>query len=157
MCPDAFFNSNDGPRGRDVIMITFFLWFITFHLLKQTSRHFQCDRMWRDGGGGAGGGGQQPRSDCCDSDVLGPNVSVSMQRFIEKNKSIQETPQHPCVSADVTNNKKKSNIDPKSCFFWMGIFLKILKYNILFVLHLKKNCVCYWSVMITVINIIGIH
>lgn len=48
----------------------------------------------------------QHRSGCYDSDVLGPNVSVSMQRFIEKNKSIQETPQHPCVSVDVRNNDK---------------------------------------------------
>lgn len=49
---------------------------------------------------------QQCCSDCYDSDVLGPNVSVSMQRFIEKNKSIQETPQHFCVSVDVRNNDK---------------------------------------------------
>lgn len=33
-----------------------------------------------------------------------------MQRLIEKNKSIQETPQHLCVSVDVRNNEK-SNID----------------------------------------------
>lgn len=40
-------------------------------------------------------------------DMLGANVSsVSMQRFIEKNKSIQETPQQPCVSADVRHNDK---------------------------------------------------
>ncbi|XP_028293338.1 proto-oncogene c-Fos isoform X2 [Gouania willdenowi] len=30
-----------------------------------------------------------------------------MQRFIEKNKSIQETPQQPCVSADVTASDKE--------------------------------------------------
>ncbi|XP_037551511.1 proto-oncogene c-Fos [Nematolebias whitei] len=30
-----------------------------------------------------------------------------MRRFIEKNKSIQETPQHSCVSADVTNKEKE--------------------------------------------------
>lgn len=53
------------------------------------------------------------RSGRCDSGVLGPDVSVSMQRFIEKNKSIQETPQHPCVSVDVRNKRKKSNIDPE--------------------------------------------
>lgn len=34
-------------------------------------------------------------------------ASVSMQqRFIEKNKSIQETPQLLCVSVDVRNNDK---------------------------------------------------
>lgn len=55
----------------------------------------------------------QLRSGWCDSGVLGPDVSVSMQRFIEKNKSIQETPQHPCVSVDVRNKGKKSNIDPE--------------------------------------------
>ncbi len=49
---------------------------------------------------------QRRRSACYDPDVLGPNVSVSMQRFIEKNKSIQETPQHLCVSVDVRNNDK---------------------------------------------------
>lgn len=52
------------------------------------------------------------RRTCCGSDVLGPDVSVSMQRLIEKNKSIQETPQHLCVSVDVRNNEK-SNIDPE--------------------------------------------
>lgn len=43
--------------------------------------------------------------DCYYFDVR-DQISVSMQRFIEKNKSIQETPQHHCVSVDVRNNEK---------------------------------------------------
>lgn len=46
------------------------------------------------------------RSGCCGSDVLGSNASASTQRFIEKNKPIQETPQSLCVSADVRDNDK---------------------------------------------------
>lgn len=49
------------------------------------------------------------------------NVSVSMQRFIEKNKPIQETPQHLCVSVDVRNNDKVKYWSGEG-YFWSGIF-----------------------------------
>lgn len=48
------------------------------------------------------------------------NASVSMQRFIEKNKSIQETPQHLCVSVDVRNNDKVK--------YWSGRRLFLVGY-----------------------------
>lgn len=72
----------------------------------------------------ANAAGKEPRSHGfgsgrCDSGVLGPDVSVSMQRFIEKNKSIQETPQHPCVSVDV-RNKEKSQILIRRRLFLLG-------------------------------------
>lgn len=61
------------------------------------------------------------RSCCYGSYVLGPNVSVSMQRFIEKNKSIQETPQYLCVSVDVRNNDKVKYWS-EGGYLWLGIF-----------------------------------
>lgn len=109
----------------DTILINLRLILFFFFLFKS---HFWY--IWYFLGGGAGGseisaGGNvskyQHRSGCYDSDVLGPNVSVSMQRFIEKNKSIQETPQHPCVSVDVRNNDKVKYWS-EGGYFWWGIF-----------------------------------
>lgn len=53
-----------------------------------------------------------------------------MRRFIEKNKSIQETPQHPCVSVDVRNNDKV-NIDLKRAISG-NVYVKCIWSNIFF-------------------------
>lgn len=49
-------------------------------------------------------------------------LGVPIQWFIEKNQPIEETPQQPCVSVDVSNNEK-SNIDlEESIFGCLNIF-----------------------------------